>query len=337
MSRLRLAPEDLARIRFAISPLWEARAAFAALTGACGEPAPWHRPWLEEARAAAAELDLAPIAALTVPGLGYVDVLTPPPEGGGTGIGEELERLRRTPPEVVRRDVLAFTGGRPPPDAMRPYLDDPEAALDRLAEALRAFWDAALEPHWPRLRAVLEADVEARSGRLARAGPAALLTELGPAASYRDGVLSVRTRCDDEAALSGRGLLLIPSAFHGPLGTTVMAGSAWQESLQYGARGVAGLWEPAPPPGPAALRRLLGEHRARLLVRLQTPATTGRLAALQGVTPGAISQQLSWLREAGLSVARRRGRHVVHGLSDVGRTLLAAYGALDDDTDARSA
>jgi hypothetical protein len=47
---------------------------------------------------------------------------------------------------------------------------DPEAAIGRLAGTLQAYCDIAFAGHWPRIQALLEADVLWRSRRLAAGG-----------------------------------------------------------------------------------------------------------------------------------------------------------------------
>ena len=78
----------------------------------------------------------------------------------------------------------------------------------------------------------------------------------------------------------------------------------------------------------AALRRLLGSTRARLLKHLATPTTTSQLADQFRVSPSAVSQHLSWLRRSGLVAPQRRGRSVYYELSPIGATMLEAYGEL---------
>nr|WP_245805343.1 helix-turn-helix domain-containing protein [Amycolatopsis australiensis] len=68
---------------------------------------------------------------------------------------------------------------------------------------------------------------------------------------------------------------------------------------------------------------MLGRARAGLLEALRSPATTTELARALGVTPSAVSQHLRVLREAGLAERERSGRHVVHGITALGTSLLA--------------
>jgi DNA-binding transcriptional ArsR family regulator len=70
----------------------------------------------------------------------------------------------------------------------------------------------------------------------------------------------------------------------------------------------------------SALRELLGTTRAGLLIALADPADTPTLARRLGVTPGAVSQHLRVLRDAGLVRTARDGRTALHlrtGRADV--------------------
>lgn len=55
---------------------------------------------------------------------------------------------------------------------------------------------------------------------------------------------------------------------------------------------------------------------------LTVPASTGELAAEVDVTPGAISQHVSVLRECDLVTSRRAGRRVIHSLTQTGEALV---------------
>jgi len=89
----------------------------------------------------------------------------------------------------------------------------------------------------------------------------------------------------------------------------------------YHARAVGTLWEGRNRSG-AALERLLGASRARLLGYLASPATTTQLADRTGLTPGAVSQHLTILYDAGLVDRSRQGREVIYLLTDTGTALL---------------
>lgn len=333
MITLTFGPNDLANTRFAYSPLWEAVASYCVLLRPHYQT--FHLPWLREARAALEGLDtslmdllLQPVPAAQGHFPNHADFLTPFPSSIDGDIEDELEKLRATPPEAVRADIRRNYGDLPQA-RFKPILADPEAAMNRLADFLEDYWDRALAHHWPRIRALLEADVMDRARTLALRGPAALLDSLGPGAkgaSFTGRTLTLaRYSGEWTTTLAGHGLLLVPSVFVSSLMTL-----PWQEVLQYQVRGVAGLWQPALPDPDAALSLLLGEQRARLLVCLAVPATTTELARRFSVTPGAVSQQLSWLLQTGLVTTRRQGRGVYYQASSIGRGLLEAYEQRED-------
>jgi hypothetical protein len=62
-----------------------------------------------------------------------------------------------------------------------------------LADSLATYWDAALEPYWPQVRALLEADLLYRSRRLTEGGPTALFADLDPAVHWREHGLDGRS------------------------------------------------------------------------------------------------------------------------------------------------
>src|SRR3954453_2014454 len=135
--------------------MWEA------VAGVGVAPAParraLHVPWLTELRdGRLREVDLRAIAAL-VPPRGYIpDFLTPPPTAPLVDFEEELAAVRATRPEQVRNDLRIRFGRRRPPAPVRPLLDDPRRAVRRLASALGDYWRLAVEPPWPRIRALLK-------------------------------------------------------------------------------------------------------------------------------------------------------------------------------------
>src|SRR3954469_21282404 len=103
--------EDLTRLRFAISPMWEVVASLRRLRAPSG--AGIHLPWLNGLRGGALEgIDLS--AALTVtPTVGYVpDFMSPPPTAPPAGFEDEIELVRKTSPKQVAYDMGLFRGRR---------------------------------------------------------------------------------------------------------------------------------------------------------------------------------------------------------------------------------
>jgi DNA-binding HxlR family transcriptional regulator len=322
MIRIRLSADDLAETRFAFSPVWELAESYLALQ----DPGKhvFHLPWINDARQRVADLDLEPIQALLVSNDGYrPDFVTPPPPGPYPDFDQEVRRILATPHDLVRHEVARMYEGRQMPRAARDFIEDPDAALRRLADSLAAYWDRTLAEHWPRLRGLLEGDVLYRAKRLALEGAEGLFQDLHPAVSWTNGILAVDKRHEGDLEPRGRGLLLLPVVFSCPTCTLVVCDPPWQPTMTYTPRGLANLWETERAPVDGILDELIGQTRASILrVLLEVPMTTSEVAAKLGVTPGAVSQQLAMLRRAGVLDSHRSGRGVYSELTPLGQSLV---------------
>ncbi|MEU7702868.1 DUF5937 family protein [Streptomyces sp. NPDC039028] len=317
---LRFGEADPLRIRFAISPLWETHSAVRVLArpGKQG----YHLPWMRRIASAARELDLGPLH-LLMPLHGHSpDFLYPPPLGPAAAFEDEIAAVRETDPALVLTDferALADTPGAAETPEGRRLLADPAGAVLRLAELLRAAWEALIAPDWPRLRALLEADVAYHSRRLAEGGLERLLDELHPAFAWdaRAATLRVAYRGEHIRPLEGQGLVLMPSVFTWP---DVVSGfdPPWQPTVVYPARGIGGLWSGAGDRTPEALGRLLGPVRADVLCALAEPMGTTALSHLLGRAPSTVSAHLAVLRDAGLLTSRRYGHQVLYERTPLG-------------------
>jgi hypothetical protein len=186
-------------------------------------------------------------------------------------------------------------------------------------------WHALVEPDWPRLRALLEADVAFHSRRLAEVGLGGLLPELDRRFVWNTGTLTVDARTSHERDLSGQGLVLMPSVFSWP---DVVSGfdPPWQPTVVYPARGIGGLWAEPADRTPEALVRLLGRGRAAVLAALDDPATTTALAHRLRRAPSSVSEHLAALRGAGLLTSRRYGHQVLYERTPLGMALTSGEG-----------
>lgn len=324
---LRFQPADLLQCRFAVSPLGETADALRFLTRSARRGAPgadgYHLPWQRQVRPLLGSLGIGPLLALAGMDGYQPDFLSPVPDSPFEEIGTELDRVRATPADRVATEMasaLAAPGhGAARARADYPWLaGDPAGARDTLAGMLEVAWTALVEPWWPRLRDVLDADITYRARRMADAGIAEAIGELSKYVSVSpDGVLRFdppgrSLECD----LSGRELVLVPSVFAWP-----GAGMGWDPpSLIYPARGIFGLWEPGAR-SPGDLARLIGKTRAGLLAALAEPASTTGLATRAGVPASSVSEHLAVLRAAGLVTAARAGRFVVYRRTVLGTAL----------------
>jgi DNA-binding transcriptional ArsR family regulator len=201
-------------------------------------------------------------------------------------------------------------------------LTDPAAARDLLADQLQAAWDRLVAPFWPRIRALLDADVAYRSQQLTAGGLGPMLAAIDSRITWGDAAVVVDDGIPAVADLAGRGLVLMPSAYVWPLVTTVTE-EPWQPTVVYPARGIAGLWQrPAPPPD--TLIRLLGRTRALLLHSLDQPASTTALAGLHGLSLSGTSQHLVALRDAGLLAGVRHRHEIRYARTRLGTELCRA-------------
>jgi DNA-binding transcriptional ArsR family regulator len=327
-----MSAEDLAETRFAFSPIWELVLSLRTLQ----DPAKHalHIPWVGHTREVTASLDLSLLLALA-PSRGYMpDFITPPPETPFPDFEEELERLLSTPHEQVTDDMRRYRAGRDDlPEAALVIEKDPDAGLERLVSQMRIYWKTALEGEWQRIRALLEGDVLHRARQLALGGADALFADLHRSIVWDGGLLQVvkEHSCashptDVEIDCGGRGLVLIPAVFAWP-DCVMMIDQPWQPTLSYSPRGVANLWEPEMQDARGAMDELIGGTRAEIMRTLEIPMTTSEVATRLGVTPGAVSQQLSTLRRAGVVEADRVGRGVYSRLTPLGQSLLELLGA----------
>ncbi|RJL32528.1 ArsR/SmtB family transcription factor [Bailinhaonella thermotolerans] len=318
MLELTFTAADLARTRFAVSPLWEVVAGVRVVKDPAAHPV--HRRWAEEVRPRLARLDWAPLADLVpVPTRVIPGFVCPPPATSVPDLSVELAAVRATPAERVRRG-LSVVPRTPATDALAA---DPARGLARLAEAIEAYWEVALAPYWPRVLRLLEEDVLRRARRFAEGGVRELLGGLDPAVRWDDETLVVAHRhVRRSSRLRGRGLLLVPSAFVWPRVFSVVD-PPYQPALRYPPDGVATLWEAAAPV-PDALAAVVGRSRARLLAELTSPASTQELTRRTGLSAGAVSQHLTTLRAAGLVASFRAGRFVLYRRTSAAEALLTA-------------
>ncbi|GGP91631.1 DNA-binding transcriptional ArsR family regulator [Actinomadura coerulea] len=317
-----LAPDDVARVRFAFSPLWEMVRSLRVLADPSGHAL--HLPWVRTVRPRLRGLGFEPLLDVVLPA-GYIpDFLTPPPRTPLPDLGAEIATVRATPPEVVAAELSRAAPGAPPRPTRRAMAADPERTRDDLADLLERYWEVAVEPFWPRIRDLLEGEVLRRSAALAAEGAAGVFGDLHEAVSWRAGTLSVDRHWHFRGELAGRGILLVPSAYVWP-NVSVMV-PPYQPMVSYPPRGAATLWETGPPDEPraAALAALMGRRRAELLTALATPASTTDLARRTGVTAGAVSQHLGVLRACGLVTGHRMGRRVLYVRTPAGDALAGA-------------
>lgn len=325
MIELAFTPADYRRIRFAFSPVAEAVTSLRALS--LGRRNGVHGPWLASTRLDG--VDTALLTALVRPA-GYVpDFLLPTPEGRAD-LDAGLAAIADTGLDVVTHELthlaqheIAQQGpGREQRAAlMRDLLAEPARALDRIVTELGRYWRAALEPHWPRVHALLQADLAHRLDELAAGGVARLFATLHPSVGMRGDLLTIVKYYEGRAELRERGLLLVPCAFVWP--DVLVSTADPRPSLTYSPRGLGRLWESAPDVRDSPLAGVVGRTRAAILALLELPMSTTQLAAQLTLAAPTLNVHLKSLQGAGILTARRDGRAVLYRRTALGDQLVA--------------
>ncbi|MFD7256944.1 ArsR family transcriptional regulator [Streptomyces sp. NPDC059874] len=328
-----LDADDLADTRFALSPLMDTVLSLRVLRepGLSAVHTSWRRSTVQRV---SGTLDTALLTSLVAQRRTTPDFLTPRPERFSATFAEELAVVRHTPAAVVRRDLLDAHHPDPLPAPLHPALADDDAVIalrDTICELLHHYWRLAIQPAWPAMRLVLEADMTYRARQLAVGGARRLFADMHPNLRWDGGTLHVDNVLGDfHIPAAGRGLLLVPSVFAHKPAPPVTADQP--PGLAYPSRGVATLWATPSPPDDTALTKLLGAPKATLLALLDGPLPTVEIARRLQVTPSAVSQHLAVLHTTGLVTRTRDGRHVLYRRTALGDQLLHPAGAADDRT-----
>jgi DNA-binding transcriptional ArsR family regulator len=323
--RIEIDEPTLARTRIAISPLAELVCGLCLLDRNRGE-IPWpYEGWAARAREIL-RTDPATEPVRLYFRLGSVspDLFTPIPTTSLPSIADELDAVRATPAELVEEQFAKhYPNGEP--DFLRPFRTDRVAAFGRLADGLAAYWDAAMAPYWPAMRAALDEEVLLRARALAAEGPDALLSQLHERIRWERPVLTLVKSLEQAMQAVNQRLLLVPLIFS--RGALMCSGDHPEVVMvTYQSRGAAVLAD-----GPVRavadpndrLAILLGRGRATVLRALTSPASTTGLAIALGLAPSTVSEHLSALQAAGVVHRRRVGRRVLYGLEPAGVALVS--------------
>ncbi len=318
-------PADLLAVRFARSPVWETLSAVRTLVD--DRSRAFHQPWHTAIAGEAARLWLEPLLAVNPVRGNVPDFLTPPPRTPSPRLQDQLAEIRATPDAQVERELTmcrATVGDATAQRAIDELSADPAAARELLAGRIHEAWRQLVAPFWPRIAALIDADVAYRSHLLAGRGLGPVLDDLHPRIRWREGSVTVDDPSERTVNLDGRGLVLMPSAYVWPA-VVVVVDEPWQPTIIYPTRGIAELWQ-SPAPAPAALGRLLGQTRALLLAGLDAPTSTTSLAGRLGLSPSGVSRHLIALRDAGLVQTTRHGHEVRYARTRLGSDVLRGAG-----------
>ncbi|MCX5205694.1 winged helix-turn-helix domain-containing protein [Streptomyces sp. NBC_00237] len=324
MIQILLGPDDMARIRFALSPLEELVHSVPVLTGSGQYMA--HQPWRARALSSVAGIDLGVLTALAQGPRFIADFLAPPPEAMTGRFTDELDAVASTPAEEVVCSLDELSAGQGLPEPLRPLYQHPERELSRLVSTMAMYWRAAIEPVWPRLRSLSDADVTHRAQQLTTGGLDKVFADLHPEVTYASGELSIdKPRHHAVRSASGAGLLLVPCVFAWPR-LLVLHNAPHQPTLTYSPRGIGQLWSAQGDARPQPLAELMGRSRAALLAHLDLPVSTTQLASYLGVSSAAVSQHLAVLRRCDLVTSHRSGRWMLHQRTTLATELLLPGG-----------
>jgi biotin operon repressor len=322
MIRLEFTPADLAGVRFAHSPMAEVLASIVALTKP--EQFWMYASWRAQVRPvlAASRLDTL-MAVLTGPNGWMPDFLTPVPPVARPLLRDELATIAATPLDQVAYEVAyAWRGITDPPPTIARFGPDPAGALAVLLRELRQYFDLAIAPYWPRLRAAAESEIAQRARAATEHGPRALVAALHPTLTWDETALSVGYGDTiTDFAMDGHDLALLPSGFAGPK-VFALTEARQGRALWYPPRGYGALWDRTSPARPAAaLAALLGPTRAAVLTLLEVPHSTGEVAKALGLAAATASHHLTTLRDAGLIAGSRVGRRLEYLRTGLGEQL----------------
>jgi len=333
--RIELSSDELARSRFARSPLFELMGLLRVISGSSRgyRPQSWAadlRPTYENLRR-----DTALDAVLVLQGPTYnASFITPPPQSMTQTFADDIAAVRQTPLELARSDIARCLKARPITDHRLLELLWSAEVVGLVADALDDAWNGLVAPSWPQIRFLHERDVAAHAAMLGQAGWAKMLSDLHPRIRWRAGGIELPCCPSHNVRSDGQGLLLVPSAFVWP-NCAVYADDPWPCALVYPARGSGVPIEADRAAGPPALAKLIGASRSRLLFELREPTTTTQLADVLQLSIGAVGDHLAVLYRAGLLDRTRTGVRVLYrrtslgdSLVDAAEKLMAAEGAL---------
>lgn len=320
----------VSRTRFVLSPLSETFVSLNMLHS--GKVPALHRRWARQARPRLRRLDVALLRAL-VPGRGAMVSAPLADAASVASFGEQLRLVEDWPVDTLRAELEWIWRDEGLPEAAQRVIADGPAGPRRIADVLGQYWEAVLQPHWPQLQAVLDAEVVHQARLLATGGVAAMMATLHPELRLDGQTVYVDGSFDVRYELGGQHLLLIPSVFSWPSIHFDSGVKPGPPSVIYGPRGVGTVWEsnPVTRADGDALGALVGQTRAAILRSTGVPKSTTELARELGCTAPAISAHLATLRRCGMVTSWRSGRSVRYQRTPLATSVVTTAGAPGDN------
>ncbi|MFI6829670.1 helix-turn-helix domain-containing protein [Kribbella sp. NPDC050241] len=321
MITISLNAGDVGRIRFALSPVWEAVTSVRALSNNTARSV--HGPWLQKVRPIIEGPDLTLLRAL-IPPAGYIpDFMTPAPPRRSTSLESGLAAIAATPHHLVVNEIGQVQADNPHP-LLPDLIAHPAKALELITSSLETYWRRAIEPDWRRMRSLLQEDLAFRLDELASGGLERLFRSLHPSVRFTgDRIVIERPFCCHGEPMTGQGVLLVPCVFNWPAALAVTA-APHVPTITYPPRGLGRLWEDRQETADSPLADLVGRTRAAIVSHLDLPMSTTHLAHQLGVSAPTLSVHLGILRNAGVVDSRRDGRTVLYYRTSLGSQLLTA-------------
>jgi len=331
MIRIEFTTEDLARTRVAATfgPFAETVLGLGSLR--MTHPDRLAAPWRCSSDRTTSEL----ATFLSPRGVAQIDLFTV--TGPAEDFVQAAEAVLGAPDQSLTAEISAVNSSGTDPTWLAGIRRAELPARRRLAEVIDRTFRRLVEPHWPAMRAALEAERVRLQRQLADGGVEQLLTTFHPQARWSSGVLELPTAgqwslTPVRARLNGCGLVLVPSMLC-PIGPVPF--------FPYDGDGPAVLLYPmqtdlathtrwwSRPNGSSmsSLAALLGRTRAAALEAIANGCTTTELAKRLGVSAANASQHATALRGAGLVTSLRDRNRMMHSLTPLGADLLEAGGS----------
>jgi hypothetical protein len=262
------------------------------------------------------------------------DCLSPPPSFG-MSFDDELHRVAETAPDTLLSDLATIA---PDDRSLRGWsaaLNDPARWLTAYVIAMRRGW-AGIRALWKRSVPLYERELERVGTASVRGAVPELLATLQPDWPVAGDNWWLPPTGDARLRVHPDGLVLVP-LLPGPKARGLWeAGGDVLTHVGYPLPGGHRLFDR--PAGGAhrngngngtgngsSLDALIGEQRARILRRLDRPASAGAVAEAIIATPSAATHHIDALERAGLATRERNGRRVMVRRTARGTSLLGLY------------